>query len=378
MARLRRKKLILPMAVLAVIVIGLLVAFIVLSRGSMSLDAVRRTLSYMGEEKTDSGMVGEMTFVNHSGSFIEQYGDGLIVASRTGVELLDSTGGETLMVSAPMANPNVTVVGDRAFAYDVGGTNYVVIDGGEATAQREADNEIIAASMNSAGGLAIATKQTSYKATVYVFDADNALVLQQNISSGYVTDVQVTADCSGLIAGMCTYSSEFVSRVVRYPISGGGEGEFTISDELVLAVKCFPGGGICAVTERSAYFIGKDLSDGEQYSFGSAYLKDFTFSPGDKCVLLLKEYETGSSGRLVILSDSGSVVGDGEIDSEVLAISAKGKYVAALCYDKLEIFKDNMHLYGETEDTGAAVDLIMREDGSVLLLSYGSARIYLP
>ena len=100
MARLRRKKLILPMAVLAVIVIGLLVAFIVLSRGSMSLDAVRRTISYMGEEKTDSGMVGEMTFVNHSGSFIEQYGDGLIVASRTGVELLDSTGETVEQIAA--------------------------------------------------------------------------------------------------------------------------------------------------------------------------------------------------------------------------------------------------------------------------------------
>lgn len=217
MARLPRKKLIVPLVVLAVVMIGAIVLFAVLSGGTMSFDAVRRSISYMGEEKTESGMVGEMTFVNHSASCIEQYGDGLIIASRTGVEVLDSTEGELLMVSSPMTTPDVTVVGGRAFAYDVGGTAYVVIDGGELTAQRDADNEIIAASMNSAGWLAIATQQTSYKATVYVFDSTNALVLQQNISSGYVTDVQVTPDCTGLLVGMCAYENGFVSRAVRYP-----------------------------------------------------------------------------------------------------------------------------------------------------------------
>lgn len=151
-----------------------------------------------------------------------------------------------------------------------------------------------------------------------------------------------------------------------------------MDDELILAVNCFSQGSMCAVTERGVYFLNGNLELTAQYSFGSAYLKDFTFAAENRCVLLLKEYETGSSGRIVVLSDGGDLQGEGEIASEVIAISAKGKYVAALYYDKLEIYKDNMHLYGETEDTGSAVELIMREDGSVLLLSYGTARIYLP
>ena len=46
--------------------------------------------------------------------------------------------------------------------------------------------------------------------------------------------------------------------------------------------------------------------------------------------------------------------------------------------DRLTIYTDNLEVYAETVDISAATSVLMREDGSVLLLGGGKGWLYLP
>jgi len=378
MAKRGRKLKIALVAVLAILVI-LFVLLLIFTGGTLRLDVLRRNLTHLGQDRSENGLTGELSFVNHQGSSIRAYGNGLLIASRTGVEVLDGEGQEVLLASASMATPDVYVSGERAFACDVGGTDYVILDGKSISAMTATAEPIITASMNDAGYIAITTEQSTYKASVFVIGPDNTQLLQQNISSGYVTAAAVSHDGSALNVALLSYEDgRILTRIVRYPIGNTQQRETVIEDEMVLELHAFPSGRLCALTEKRALFLSEDLGEVKAYDFGSSYLKGFSFDAAEKCVLLLREYESGGDCRLAVLDQSGSVEGEGAIDGEVLSISAAGRYVGALYYDRLEIYDLNVALYDETTDTGSATRLIMREDGSVLLLSYGTARTYLP
>ena len=66
------------------------------------------------------------------------------------------------------------------------------------------------------------------------------------------------------------------------------------------------------------------------------------------------------------------------MNEEVLDISAAGRYLAVLYGDSLVIYNPQLQVYASLQGTDFASGVLMREDGSALLLSAGNAEIFLP
>ena len=62
----------------------------------------------------------------------------------------------------------------------------------------------------------------------------------------------------------------------------------------------------------------------------------------------------------------------------MVGIVGCGRYIAVLYIDHLEVYNQDLQTYATLEDTGYARDILMRSDGSVLLLASESARLFLP
>ena len=75
---------------------------------------------------------------------------------------------------------------------------------------------------------------------------------------------------------------------------------------------------------------------------------------------------------------TGSELGSLYIGQEILDLSACGKYVAVLTSEGLTIYNRDLTVYHETLETGTATAVVMREDGSVLLLGTGQGHLYIP
>ena len=94
--------------------------------------------------------------------------------------------------------------------------------------------------------------------------------------------------------------------------------------------------------------------------------------------MLLNRYRSGSVGRLVTVDKDGEVLGYLDVREEVLDISASGRYLAVLYSDRLAVYNQDLQPYATLQGTGDARGVLMRSDGSALLLSAGSASLFLP
>ena len=71
-------------------------------------------------------------------------------------------------------------------------------------------------------------------------------------------------------------------------------------------------------------------------------------------------------------------MGSLDVREEVLSISASGRYLAVLYADRLAVYNPDLQPYATLQGTGDAREALMRPDGSALLLSSGSASLFLP
>ena len=94
--------------------------------------------------------------------------------------------------------------------------------------------------------------------------------------------------------------------------------------------------------------------------------------------MLLKRYQAGSIGTLVVLDGSGQVLGTLDVSDEILDIDAAGSYLAVLQSNALVLYGEDLTEAGRLEDTDYASHVLMDADGSALVIGGSSARRYLP
>ena len=63
---------------------------------------------------------------------------------------------------------------------------------------------------------------------------------------------------------------------------------------------------------------------------------------------------------------------------EVLDISAAGRYLAVLYTDSLVLYNQDLQVYASLNGTDFATGVLLRADGSALLLSAENAGLFLP
>ena len=66
------------------------------------------------------------------------------------------------------------------------------------------------------------------------------------------------------------------------------------------------------------------------------------------------------------------------MSEEIQDISACGKYLAVLYLDRLVIYNPMLEAYASLKGTEAVRGVLMRSDGSALLLFSESAKLFLP
>ena len=132
------------------------------------------------------------------------------------------------------------------------------------------------------------------------------------------------------------------------------------------------------VSDTALTYAGANGEVTGSYAYSGSYLREYDLGGNGFAALLLNRYRSGSVGRLVTVDKSGEVLGSLEVREEVLHISASGRYLAVLYADHLVVYNQEMQPYATLRGTGDAQNVLMRPDGTVLLLSGETARLFLP
>ena len=257
---------------------------------------------------------------------------------------------------------------------------YVVDSEGEQmTLTADPSEPFLAATLNDDGWLAVTAERDNCKGAVDVYSAQGDLMFTFRSSQRFVTDAYVTDDDSYLAAvTLGQEDSVFVSNIVLYDLTETEPAaDYDISDGLVLEISQ-QDNRIVTVSDTVLTLADPKGTVEGSYSYGGEYLREYDTAGDDFTVLLLNRYQSGSLGRLVTVDEKGEEIASLDISDEVVGLSAAGRYIAVLYIDHLEVYNQDLQTYATLEDTGYARDILMRSDGSVLLLASESARLFLP
>lgn len=365
------------LALMVIVVLG--VVLIASYRDGTGFDVLRRYFAYGRAEEAG----GEALYVYDAASdnqfaLLEDY---LVVLSATKLRILDARGGEVWSKGVQMDAPTLESGGAYVVAYDVGGTELYVLDSIGLRFQLEANEEepILSARLNEKGWLAVTAQKKGYKCGVQVYNDEMERVFDFNSSHRFLSDAYVTDDAKSLAAvTLGQEDSIFVSNVVLYNLKETEPyADYSIKDGLLLELEQ-QGERLVAVSDTGLSFANTEGGEAADYLYGKDYLRDYDLHGEDFAVVLLNRYHSGSVGRLVTVSPDGTEIAALDVNTEVLSMSASGRYLAVLYTDKLVVYNRELQTYASLQGTDYAREVLMRPDGSVLLISSESAELFLP
>ena len=359
----------------AVLLVVLLAAY----RDGTGFDILRRYLHYGKAEQ-----VGGETVYHYEAASRNRFaalGESLVVLSDASLSVLGSGGEEIWSSPVTMTAPSLISGGGRAVAYDVGGTALYVVDQTGLLMELTADEEepYISATLNKNGQLAVTAEKKGYKGSVKVYDRTLSPEpsFEFKSSQRFVLDGYVLGDTLAAVT-LGQENGVFVSNIVLYKMpEEEPAANYSISGGLVAAIG-EQEGRLTTVSDAVLTSAGVNGEIQGSYSYSGSYLRDYDLGGTGFTVLLLNRYRSGSVGRLVSVDGDGELLGALDVREEVLSISASGRYLAVLYADRLEVYNQDLQTYATLRGTGDARDVLMRPDGSVLLLSAGSAILFLP
>lgn len=371
-----QRKLLYAVALVLLAVIGVS-AFLIAD--NISLDSLTRRFTYLGIGTDESGVASEISFVNHSRNTFAQYGDGFAIAGVGGLELY-SISGELLYSESLVLNQPVLRAGEKsAIVYDLGGTTLLAFNDSGKIGLLELDYPILDASVNDSGWIALTTQESGYRALVTVYDQELTERYRFHSASRYINLACVSPDCKSVTAlALGQEDNRFITQLLTYHLDSEElYSSQTISDQLALSMEYISDDTICAVCDDSVYFITQSGRI-DSFDYNGYHLRDFSISDQGFIALELGKYKAGNRGRVVTVSQDGSLLGSIDCNDELLSVTAAGKYVAVLASSQVNIYDSSMKPVSSSSDLTGIRDAIVRDDGSVYLIYSDHASLYIP
>lgn len=348
-------------------------------RDSLNLDAARRFVRYLNVSTDASG--GGFTFDSHNANQYADLQGGLAVASVSGVSLYDANGDETAVVQAKLDTPAIRTNGRLTLAFDVGGNRLLAVrQTGQSGLDLTTDRPIFDADLASDGSICYAASESGYKTVLYVYDKDQNRIYRWLSASQYMPLCAVSPGAKYLAAVSPGQQDGIYASTLHIFETASEEPGLSaaLGGDLYYDLTFLDANTICAVGETGAKWLDTNGALLAGYTYDGAYLKDFDFGGDGFLSLIVNMYKAGNHCSVVTVDRTGSELGSVSFDVQILDFSAAGGYLAVLTAEKLFIYTSGMDVYYEQANTTSATNVIMRADGSAMLLGGGRGEIVLP
>ena len=348
-------------------------------RDSLNLDAARRFIRYLNV----SGGETDGQFIFDAGN-ANQYADfdgGLAVAGATGISAYEADGTEFSVVQEKMTTPAIAHAGKYVMAYDVGGYALHAIRAGKGSVlDVTAERAILDADLAEDGSLCYSTSASGYKSLLCVYNGNQALIYRRLSASQYLPVCAVNRGAGYVAAAALGQAGGSYETSIQIFRTNAEEmaGEISFGNELIYDLDFTDEETILAVGEQHARWFSLGGEQLGSYDYSDRYLKDFDFGGSGFLTLVLNMYQAGNRYQVTTVDAAGEALGSLDFDEQILDFSAAGKYVAVLTAGQLRIYDNTMHLYAHTENESGATNVVLREDGTALLIGSGRAARFVP
>jgi len=366
---------ILSLLLVLIAVLGVVLAAVYFDMNSF--ESVRRLFTYSAEQRSGQTVLYNYT-ADRSNTFA-LFGEHLLVASQTRIDLLDEDGTAIYSRTVQMDTPAIEVGTACAVVYDVGGSALYRIDtrGRETDMTIEDGEALISVRVGVGDFITVTSTKSRYKASVSVYNAATECVYTLDSANRYVVDANVLP--GGRTLAALTLGQEdnvFSSTLLLSPLDGASDGiTAPVGDGVALRLECV-GDAIGVLMQEEMVFFSADGTLRSRYGFGNSQISSYTC--GDFATLVFKSASVSAESTIVTLSFEGVVLSRLDTTDEVRNISSAGRYLSVLSGRDLRIYTSDLATYASAAEADYARSAIMRTDGTALLLGASSARLFVP
>lgn len=378
-------RLVLSLLTLALVLAG---AAVVVYRDRLNLDALKRWYTYRSLSLSDSGQAQSFHCGGSNADVYLDLGGDLLVCGKNAVGLYSGSGSQYIDQPVSFSSPAARSGGGSAVVYDAGGSDLYVYRGREQVFSLHSDGMLISASLNNSGLLTVVSQQPGYRGMVTVYYNDFNVMVHMGLSSTYIMDARVS-DNGKILAAVCVgqQNGEFTSTLSLFDL-GSLDADGVSRDAVPFAACSLEGnvvldlasggGRLWALGDRGLWVLDAQGALLGRLDWSDRILKACSLSGDGFAAVLLGKYRTGSQSALSIVDSGGVLTGSLELDEQVLSIDAAGRYFAVLTADRLDIYTKDLALYSSLSGTRGAQKVLLRADGTAILISSGMARLYVP
>ena len=151
-----------------------------------------------------------------------------------------------------------------------------------------------------------------------------------------------------------------------------------LGNQIIYDLKFMSQTQICAIGQNSVLLMDVDGNLIKEYDLAQKKLKDYAFSDKGFLALALSQNQAGDKHELLVLDADGIELADEVLQSRVRSISADGKYIGVLTDRAVQIYNRKLELYAQTPELETATKILVRSDGTALLVSSSEAKLYIP
>ena len=306
------------------------------------------------------------------------HADGSIAAvGSLGVQVLNASGRETLRDSFRMSRPAIVEAGGNFLAFDVGGTAVRVFNDSHVLTSIESDGEIVSASINQNGWFCVIKQEhEGFRGAVTVYNGIGMAVYRVSLQSGYIISAMLSPDNRNLAILNLTPSG---SRITFYNGIDANKDEpdhiFDLPGGLIIDINYISNMDVLAISTNSLYLVGGSGGSNIITSYSDKRLGGYTIN--DNFIALhLYDYGIGYSGRLMTLLFDGTILGEIELDHEIISMTSYRDSLTILRNDGFAFFNDHLDEFpvsGDTISAAAASHVLALGEGLALAASDHSA-----
>lgn len=234
------------------------------------------------------------------------------------------------------ATPVMDIKGNRILLYDRGGTRYrtetrtgIVHEG-----RLEDDEKIITAAMGKSDNMAFGTLSDSSMSRLTVISSNNKKKEFVWNCADSVIDAVALSDNGKRVAAATIGSKDGkpYSKVTVFDIKGGKPAVLELPGATVLDMN-FMSGDTLAIVCDEKFVVFRNLKESETVEYGSSSLVDFDFANNGTAILVLSEYGSMNSQKMVCYGKNGKVTGEVRYSVPVKSLYVSGNRIAVLTRD---------------------------------------------
>ena len=379
----RGKGLRITLMLLSILLVLLLLAWLIFPH-VMNPDRLVRFFRYMGLREKEN--YGRVTFEAAAGNVYAGFDDGLLVGTETGLTLYALDGEQKAFVQGSLPTPVLRTGGEVSLVFSPGSSYAAAIGaGGDILLDGALSGALLDASVSFDGYSVRLTAESGSKAVAEVLNPKQEAIYRFSSRTRYLNACAVSEKGEWLaVASLEEERSIYRSAVVLLrtdrPVADleqedSGAVRAELGNRVIYELRFLDESHLLAVTQDELVFLNLEGELLSTLPLEGERLVDYAVSREGWLLLAL---EGGGAARVLSLDASGNTLARLDLQDRVRSVSAEGRYGAVLTEMELRILDSRLEEYDRSWDVLGATRVVVRADGTALLIAAGGTKLFIP